>query len=234
MKKLSYLILGLTLLTGARAFAQQPDKPETPAAAPARRLTKFDLDFSGGTPRELAVAIQKAMGRPLNVVVPVEYAAVKLPPLKMNGVDVAQLFRALQEAGQVVRTVPSGNSWQQIQSNVGFRTADGPPNQSDDTIWYFYVTGQAGLPKVSRFYLLTPYLEAGLTVDDITTAIQTGWKMRGDATPPTLNFHKETKLLIAVGDYGGLDTIDAVLKALEAVRAKPAGDKPAGEAKTKS
>ena len=31
--------------------------------------------------------------------------------------------------------------------------------------------------RTARFYLLTPYLERGMTVDDITTAIQTGWKM---------------------------------------------------------
>lgn len=35
-------------------------------------LTKFNLDFSGGTPKELVAAIQKAMGRPLNVIVPEE------------------------------------------------------------------------------------------------------------------------------------------------------------------
>jgi hypothetical protein len=73
----------------------------------------------------------------------------------------------------------------------------------------------SAVPKVCRFYPLTSYLERGLTVDDITTAIQTGWKMLGDKDAPTINFHKDTKLLIAVGDPAKLETIDSVLQALQ-------------------
>ena len=51
-------------------------------------------------------------------------------------------------------------------------------------------------------------------MDDITTAIETGWKMLGETSPPTISFHKDTKLLIAVGEPSKLETIDAVLKAL--------------------
>jgi hypothetical protein len=76
--------------------------------------------------------------------------------------------------------------------------------------------------KACRFYLLSPYLERGLTVDDITTAIQTGWKMLGDSsTTPSISFHKETKLLIAVGEPGKLEVIDAVLRALESPKPMP-------------
>jgi len=52
-----------------------------------------------------------------------------------------------------------------------------------------------------------------MSVDDITTAIETGWKMLGETSPPTISFHKDTKLLIAVGEPSKLETIDAVLKA---------------------
>ena len=69
--------------------------------------------------------------------------------------------------------------------------------------------------KVCRFYSLAPYLDRGLSVDDITTAIETGWKMLGETSHPTISFHKDTKLLIAVGEPSKLETIDAVLKALE-------------------
>jgi len=51
-------------------------------------------------------------------------------------------------------------------------------------------------------------------VDDITTAIQTGWKMAGITSPPELNYHKETKLLIAFGEPDQLKTIDNVLQSL--------------------
>jgi len=52
-------------------------------------------------------------------------------------------------------------------------------------------------------------------VDDITTAIETGWKMLDDTSPPAIRYHKDTKLLIAVGDPTKLETIDAALKALD-------------------
>ncbi len=40
------------------------------------------------------------MGKPLNVIIPEEDANVGLPPLKMNDVDVNQLFVALGEASR--------------------------------------------------------------------------------------------------------------------------------------
>jgi hypothetical protein len=89
----------------------------------------------------------------------------------------------------------------------------------DSSIWYFHAE-KPSLPavisseKVCRFYSLAPYLERGFTVDDITTAIQTGWKMSGDITVPELKYHKETKLLIAFGEPDKLATIESVLKTL--------------------
>jgi hypothetical protein len=68
--------------------------------------------------------------------------------------------------------------------------------------------------KVCRFFSLAPYLEHGFTVDDITTAIQTGWKMAKDSSPPELNYHKETKLLMAFGHPDELKTIGDVLRTL--------------------
>lgn len=192
-------------------------------------LTKFNLDFPGGKPKDLVAAIQKALGKPLNAIVPDEYADIKLPALKMTNISVADLFNALISAS--AKTVPyatstyySGTgkpsySYQQLQTSYGFRTEGRP---TDDSIWYFYQSKPPLPPgaeqpqgRTARFYLLTPYLERGLTVDDITTAIQTGWKMLGEKETPSISFHKETKLLIAVGDASKLDTIDAALRALE-------------------
>jgi hypothetical protein len=69
--------------------------------------------------------------------------------------------------------------------------------------------------QICRFYALGPYLDWGLSIDDITTAIKTGAKMLGDTNEPTISFHKDTRLLIAVGEPGKLDIIDSVLKALQ-------------------
>ena len=190
-------------------------------------LTKFDLDFPGGTPKELVAAIQKAMGRPLNAIIPDELAATKLPALKMNRVDVSQLFEALAAASRKSEAVISGggrspygpSSYQIMNTSCGFRPGS-EGKLSDDTIWCFYVEKPALPPvssnaKVCRFYSLAPYLDRGLSVDDITTAIETGWKMLGETSPPVISFHKDTKLLIAVGEPSKLEPIDAVLKALE-------------------
>ena len=80
---------------------------------------------------------------------------------------------------------------------------------------------QPAREKVCRFYQLAPYLDSGLTVNDITTAIETGWKMQGYTTTPEISYHKETKLLIAVGEPDKLAIIDAALKALEPAKVKP-------------
>ena len=81
--------------------------------------------------------------------------------------------------------------------------------------------------KVCRFYSLASYLERHLTVDDITTAIETGWKMLGENPLPKISFHKDTKLLIAVGEPAKLETIDAVLRALESSKGTASVAEPA-------
>lgn len=234
-------------------IAEKPSEP-----------TKFDLDFPGGTPGELVAAIQTAMGKPLNAIIPEEFADQKLPVLRMKHVDVSQLFQALEQAS--MKTVMLRNSmnshyggsgsgggygYSTYQASYGFRAKYS--SLSDDTIWYFHVDKPMTPPGLSassnfcRFYALGPYLdrqipvdpapsgaEPGqgsprmrhLTVDDITTAIETGWKMMGETSMPKINFHKDTKLLIAVGDPQALENIDAVLKALEVLKTPPANPVP--------
>src|SRR5207249_11850956 len=96
---------------------------------------------------------------------------------------------------------------------------------SDDTIWTFYVENPPSsaqvIPKVCRFYSLARYLESGTTVDDITTAIKTGAQMLGEGTGPEISFHKDTKLLIAVGEPSKLEIIDSVLRALDSQMQRP-------------
>jgi hypothetical protein len=184
-------------------------------------LTKFDLNFPGGTPGELVTAIQTAMGQPLNAIVPNEDANVKLPPLKMKNVDVAHLFRALLLAShhrEAHREVPAGHTSSYSYKDVfyGFRT-DG--EVTNDSIWFFHddrVFPSKQSAQSARFYLLTTYLDRGMTADAITAAIQTSWKMLGASTTPSISFQKETNLLIAVGKPSQLNIIDSVLKALGA------------------
>ena len=240
MKKLICVAASLFTLNFTVAFGQQPgptfqerltttiQNAQKGAEANTSALTRFDLDFPGGTPAELVKAIEKAMGKPLNTIISDEDANAQLPPLKMNHVDVAQLFQALEAASRKVVSVasgPFGGGYQQQWTGYSFKTTSG--NLSDDSIWYFHVEKPnlppvfSSPPKVCRFYTLTPYLDRGFTVDDITTAIQTGWKMAGATPPPELNFHKETKLLIAFGEPDKLAIIESVLQSLPYSNATP-------------
>jgi hypothetical protein len=209
MKKLTHVVLCLIALTATAAFSQDKSTPATQPAPPA--LTRFDLDFPGGSPTELIAAIQKAMGRPLNAVIPAERANLKMPPLKMKGVNVEELFQALVQTSSYFGGNTSTNPVGIV--SYGFDTRGA---RTDSSIWYFFFNGPPPTQSHAGVYLLTPYLDQGLSVDDITTAIQTAWKMLGYSTTPQLSFHKETKLLIAVGEWQQLSTISDVLNALRA------------------
>jgi hypothetical protein len=237
MKISKYLALGLLAISLTSVFGQSAG-PVTLSVNPQSQtptLTKFNLDFPGGTPAQLVKAIEKAMGRPLNAIIPDEGADVQLPPLKMNDVVVPQLFRALEEASlKQVAVVDSAfgfggggragpSVYSTFNTGYGFKTEG---QASDNSIWYFHVEKPSLPPvvstqKICRFYPLSSYLESGLTVDDVTTAIQTGWKMSGDTSVPELNYHKETKLLIAFGEPDKLEVIDNVLKALQSQLPSP-------------
>jgi hypothetical protein len=225
---LGLLVISLTPVFGQPVLTLPPGSPpinprfgmrlQTDADAPG--LTKFNLDFPGGTPAQLVKAIEKAMGKPLNAIIPDEDSDTQLPPLKMNDVNAPQLFRALELASikpTVHYTDSSHSSYSYSTDSYGFKTESAA---TDASIWYFHAEKPllplAVLsPKVCKFYPLVEYLNKGLTVDDITTAIQTGWKMAGINPLPELNYHKETKLLIVFGEPNELKTIDDVLKALE-------------------
>jgi hypothetical protein len=222
-------LIALTILpAGAQptvTLAGRPPTPGMPASDPDDRfkLTAFNLDFPGGSPEDLVKAIEKATGNPLNVIIPTDDANVQLPPLKMNNVLAPQLFNALESASRQTVAVQNGfgsgygGSYSQIVTDYGFKTSDTPV--TDTSVWNFYVIKPSLPPVVStepicRVFQLQNYLNHGFTVDDITTAIQTGWKMSGITSPPELNYHKETNLLIAFGRPEELATIDSVLNAL--------------------
>lgn len=229
MNKLVCITFCLLALKITPALGQQPPgfvspplplRHSLPPGAPDQpNLTTFNLDFPGGTPAELVKAIESAAGKPLNVIIPTDYADTQLPPLKMNDVNVAQLFEALGRAStKEVSYRNSSSSYSIYTSYYSFSTEANPP--ADNSVWYFKfeqptMPPPAAAPtQICKFYQLQPYLNYGFTVDDITTAIQTGWKMAGVTFPPELNYHKETNLLIACGKSDDLATIESVLKTL--------------------
>lgn len=256
MNRIALAILSLVLVLQT-AVAQKPEKPvaptapvapitPTPLAVPKEhdspvprdvRPVRFDLNFDGGTPGDLIDAIKRARGKAVNAVIPEEFATIQLPPLKMNDVTVAALFEALRMASiKVVKHVTGtfrnpttgdvSEQYSQKETGFGFRTNDREP--TDNSVWFFFSNrDEQVLPDVLRFYHLENELEK-YKIEDITTSIQTGWKLLGLEKAPTLKFHPETKLLIAVGKEIDLQVINSVLSEL---RGGKAGKPDAGAAK---
>ena len=127
----------------------------------------------------------------------------------------AELFEALLASSQKTVAVPGGN----FNSVYGFRSTG---NRSDSSVWSFFHSKPVPFEekKACRFYQLSQCLET-YKIEDITTAIQTGWKMLGETNPPTISYHKDTKLLIAVGDPSKLQMIDSVIQQLAEGRPQP-------------
>lgn len=190
-----------------------------PGAQDDADLPKFDLDFPGGKPEKLVEAIREQItGGILNAIIPVEYATVQLPPMKLKGVNVKQLFEALEFATQKQVPYQTGFrndgqvSFSTTMAVTTFRTT-GPV--TPESVWYFHVSKPPVLemPSTVRYFQLGPYL-TNYKIDDITTAIKAGWKMLDGPIAPEMNFHEDTKLLIAVGQVGQLNMIDSVLAEL--------------------
>lgn len=224
MKKHLLLFLGIFLLTLHPAPAQDSNAKIVPVIKENNALPRFDLDFPGGTPRDMVKAIDKATGKTLNAIIPEDCSDVRIPGISVKNVTVQQLFEAITSASKDTRRYTTSSfgpsfgpgrneNWSTMTLTYGFRT-DGAPNEN--SIWYFYRDKLPDTPShaVCRFYQLSPYLDAGYKVEDITTAIETAWKMLGIAQGPEMKYHKDTKLLIAVGEADKLQMIDEALSQL--------------------
>lgn len=214
MKKI-VLVLIAFVFSLQLAFAQTIHRPmaiSVTSPSPKPEMQKFDLDFPGGTPQQLVDAIVKQSERPLNAIIPEDYADTQLPALRMRDVTVPTLFEALSAASLKTMGYVWRATYQSKRVTYGFRTN----NPGENAVWYFFYEGGEQPPPdpdVCRFYQLDVYLEK-YKIEDITTAIKTGWQLLGIKSPPTLKFHPETKLLIAVGHADDLTTVDSVLSQL--------------------
>lgn len=194
--------------------------------APAKDARRFDLDFPGGTPEDLIVFLRERAGESVNAIIPDDVANTQIPAMSLRNVTLAQLFEAIEAASR--RTVvyaggitsigsrPGPVQYQRIETSYGFQTVGEP---GDNAIWHFYREDppempQPKPPRAVRFHQLGSYLDT-FNVEDITTAIRTGWDLLEAGDQPKLKFHEETKLLIAVGNPALLETIDDVLAQLK-------------------
>jgi hypothetical protein len=220
MKPYLLVLLAASILPSTRMFGQEAAPGESftdrlrtvirdSSGNPAPALPRFDLDFPGGTPLELARRIEQASARPVNLVVSEANNTVKLPAVSVKNVTVPQLFQAISAATH--KEVWVGN--QAVATVYG--SFDTKGEVTENSVWSFNYYQPLPPPNVCRFYQLGSLLEAGYKVEDITTAIETGWKMLGEANPPKISYHKDTKLLIAVGEEKKMNLIADVLQNLK-------------------
>lgn len=69
-------------------------------------------------------------------------------------------------------------------------------------------------PRSVQFFQLRPYLEANYRIEDIITAMKTGWELSEDPSQPTVKFHEETQLLVVAGQREHLQVVEQVLERL--------------------
>jgi hypothetical protein len=252
----SFTPLLLLLLCAATALAQVPGNPprtvvrplqQQPAPQPGvtvpgldgfvvdegPKLSRFDLNFPGGTPHEFVTALDQALGKQVNVIIVESAAKVRLPPVRVRNATLVDVFMAIAAATQREVSVPvstaRGSGGPQTQSfqtrtvQSQFLPVASNNPFSDDTVWSFVSNEPETLERNElarkpvrelRHFQLRDYLTDKQTVEDITTAIRTGWQMLGVDEPPELKFHPETGILIAAGEQGLLEQIPMVLQQL--------------------
>ena len=200
--------------------------------AEAPKLPRFDLEFRGGSPADLVKELSKAQGAPVNAVIPSRFEDIQIPKLQLANVTVSEVFDALARASQRAVKIPTDQSaygrgsvlYNYTQEQVGFGFRAALPI-STNSIWTFFSSSPEdllALPVLNqglKVFSLARYLgkpEQGLhSVEDIITAVQTGWKMQKISPLPELTYHPETKLLMAYGQEAHLTLITDVLKQLE-------------------
>jgi hypothetical protein len=224
MKKL-LLTLGFCLGLTPGPFAQTPgqqsgtfsDRLQEATHAAGRKpddSPKFNLDFPGGGPKALVAAIEKASGKPLNAIVPTQYETVQLPPMKLTGVTAPAVFQALAMAtSKPSPPSPGPGGGFYVNPNTTVSDSFETRGEGENAVWYFHAHPSQEPPRYCRFYQLADFLDT-YKIEDITTAIKTGWQLVGVKFPPELKFHPETKLLIAVGTTDEMQTIESVLEEL--------------------
>ena len=223
--KTSILLLlstAATLLAQAPVPSPQPTRQAVQNAPAVGDLSRFDLDFRGGTPKELVDSLGQAMGKQVNVIIIDSASKVRLPPVRVRNATVNDVFNAIATASQREVAIPSGQNTIQYKV-VQCRFTPSGNSITDDTVWSF-VSNETDLEEQTlrlnqpkrelAHFQLRDYLSDTLTVEDITTSIRTGWEMLAVKNPPDLKFHKETGILIAAGDPQLLDQIPMLLKQL--------------------
>jgi hypothetical protein len=217
-------IAQVTTIDDARLVQLEPRDPAGNEASAARQPEKpFNLEFPGGPVQEFVMSVELATGAPFNVIIPSSAQDLEIPPVRVKGVTLRPLLAALSQSSTqqkpVGNTVRGGFPGVVQYAEAGFSFT--PSEEGPQAVWQLTVRGVPDAPAppppppTVRFYQLKPILDAGLKVEDVTTAAETAWRMMKleKEQMPELKFHEETGLLIAAGSDAALAVIDSVIAA---------------------
>ena len=177
----------------------------------------------------------------LNVIIPEhlrELSETNSLTLEVKQVTVGELFNLIGLASE--RTIRFVNGYQYIgsgpvaqfsQAKGGYHFAHVPsaganptyllqsdfPTSVPEVPGIGMSLGGGAAPRETRqlvkFFQLEPFLER-FKIEDVVTAVKTGWELAGIKPLPTLRFHDETKLLAVSGDQYSLQLVEEVLSGL--------------------
>ncbi len=149
----------------------------------------IDLRFPGGTARDYVSAI-RAKGDLVNIVLMPEAADVRVPPVELRSVSIADALELLDEVSD---RRPNQVA---VQLAVSARGRDG------DGSAIYTVTSNAGRGQASGTMVLSvaPILEGGVEPEALLTAIETALELVAEEYEPAqIRFHEATGLIIARG-----------------------------------
>ncbi|MGF1448411.1 MAG: hypothetical protein ACFB20_03225 [Opitutales bacterium] len=210
------LCLGLALPAQGQAVRVQPRTVQAAAhsqsATQPKTEDRITMDFPGGTPAELIEAIDRALGRPINVILPEGSEKLRMPPVRVADADYGYVLQSIQHGEQIALTTSRGGSPGLTTRSITYRDVGYRWEQNRD-VWVLRIHQVPMEPHVQQVQTvaLGSYLER-YRIEDITTAIRLAWDNQpGPAsladspyvawTPPkpaSLHFHEETQLLVAV------------------------------------
>ncbi|AHF94169.1 hypothetical protein OPIT5_07315 [Opitutaceae bacterium TAV5] len=175
-----------------------PTQVTNPGPLAAESAAKrYDLEFPGGTPAQLVAAIRKASEGPCNLIIAPDVAELAIPPLSLGSTTTPRLLRSL---AQILSS-----------SNRATLFCEDRAYQDEAAVWVM-VQDQNNRPSTSLRCQARniDFLLIGYSVDEITNALSTAWKLQGNELPRFV-YDKATTLLLVSGTDRQLGLMDEVL-----------------------
>ncbi|MHC5036184.1 MAG: hypothetical protein ACYTHM_02620 [Planctomycetota bacterium] len=191
------LVALLCVALGAPIWAGDVDRGST-EEDPLDRI--LDIDFPGGTLAKLLDLIETTIRSKANVIISEQAKSAIVPPFHLRSVTAHEIFTAISKI-HLGNTVGLQASRRGNILAVTSTQAKLDPRLQKRKVQLYDVRD-----------LLNP--RGPLKVEDIVTAIETGWKMEFKVPSGELKFHQESKLLIAAGSPDELRVIENVLQEL--------------------